>query len=146
MVAIGRFMVPKVLLLLVGATVCLPIATAKDDHAKRMVELRPATLYGSTTLEMPSTMPGVGVGFASSTAYSSEQPLIAALDVVRLAPESVLFVPSQGMAIDSRDRGTEATQARPVERFGLQLPQPDRWNAVMATLALALFFFVRRLV
>ena len=138
MVAMSRLAVPKVVSLLVGATLCLPLATAKDEHPGRSV--------GALAIGFPATMQPASFAWTPSTAYSIDQPLIATLDVVRLSPESALYVPSQRIGASGISVFDEASQARPSERFGLQLPRPDRWSAVAATLALALFFFARRLV
>ncbi len=124
------------------ATSFVPAAGTRDDgFIRQLDEAVPAGSSGRTDRFVRSDRT---VHVAVPDAFPFDEMLIARLDGLNLSDrafvESRFTAPSGSWSVATVDVAPQAS------RFGLRLPEPGPMTAVLATLALGLFFFLRRIV
>ena len=122
-------------------TIALSPAQAADDGARRRTDAPAA----GTGLRLDSVAArGDAAQLSTLRAYPLDQTLIARIDGADLSNGAF----SEGAYAQPSDTAAAARAVVTDEanRLGVPLPEPGRTPAVLATIALALFFFLRRIV
>ncbi len=123
------------------ATSFVPAAVAREDGAR----LHAGSVGADPLIEAAGATAAADVTFriAPPGALPLDRALFARVDGIDLTNRA--FVESR-FAGESVGAALSSTAASAGSSIGLPLPQPGRLTAVLATLALGLFFFLRRIV
>ncbi len=123
-------------LLSLVVTASVPAALASDDAVHRPVTFQSVSFGGGSFEQRLVVTPAAVPDVAQFGAYPTGGMLVARIDL----PSSS---PGRGQSLTTvRDSERDVTESS--THFGIELPKPNRLSAVLATVALALFFFVRR--
>jgi len=122
----------------------VPVAMSRDDVAGRQQPVRPDP---TARIERVSVRSDAMLQASQLRAFPLDQTLIARRGEIDLHAAGFVEGPLDARAA-SRD-GTPDVVARAsaeAQQLGFELPQPGPISATLATLALGLFFFLRRIV
>lgn len=139
--SLGRRILASVLML--AAT--LPGAFAQDGGAAHRRQLQRSPLDQTPWTVAAPVRFDTSVQSMQLRAFPLEQPLIARAGGVEFASAAFNEASAAGMGASAPLPGASTSRAEAGGR-GLPLPQPSPAAALFATLALGLFFFLRRIV
>jgi hypothetical protein len=127
-----------------GSVLIVPVAWSRDDGASRQQQpLRPET----ARIERVSARSDAMLQASQLRALPLDQTLIARRDGTAFDDAAFVEQAHGSRAVPSdAARGVVARASAEVEELGIELPQPGPLSATLATLALGLFFFLRRVV
>lgn len=129
----------------VGTMVMVPVALSRDDAAGR--EQQPVRPEAPARVEPVSARSDAVLQAAQLRAFPLDQTLIARRDGIDFHEAAFVEETLEPRAGGRDNRSDVVSRASAeVQQLGIELPQPGPMSATLATLALGLFFFLRRIV
>jgi hypothetical protein len=148
MYAILGSVASRFVLVLLGCVVSLTNAHAASGTTtveRHRVQHR-STSADVRMIDVSTRQPAGNARSGTSEGSRSDDAQAVRLDSVALlsntAPYGATFFAADGPAAEE----LQSLPAHAKSGYGLPLPEPDGWTAVLATVALGLFFFLRRIV
>lgn len=137
----------KLALLIVGSALFLPETYAATNPTIERHHVQRRVADSNVRMMEVSTTPHAAPTVGPIEGSRSDQVVTPHFDnVAMISNTSPYSVATPAMDVSAAEELQAGSTAHAKAGYGLPLPEPDGWTAVLATVALGLFFFLRRIV